>query len=101
MPKPISDAPPSTRTAPFMRLASLFFVLASGFLDQAGQALAPAELAPYRLRLDPVGRPQSEQVVEHVGAFANELGPVAANALDDRLDRFLAQFLGDLLAAAR
>src|SRR5205814_9031017 len=35
-----------------------------------------------------------------IGALAHELGLVAANALDQRLDRLFAQLLGDLLAAA-
>ena len=52
------------------------------------------------LGLTPSDGPQGQQVVEHVGAFADQLGPVAADAFDQRLDRFLAQLLGDLLAAA-
>ena len=39
-------------------------------------------------------------MIEHVGALADQLGLVAADALDHGLDRFLAQLLGDLLAAA-
>src|SRR6185437_11233275 len=43
--------------------------------------------------------PDYEEVVEHVGAFEDERGAVAAGGFDDRLDRFLAEFLRDLFAA--
>jgi hypothetical protein len=39
-------------------------------------------------------------VIEQVGAFGDQLRPVALDALDQRLDGFLAQLLGDLGAAA-
>ena len=51
-------------------------------------------------RLDADRRPQRQQVVEHVGALGHELGLVAADAFDQRLDRLFAELLGDLLAAA-
>src|SRR5262249_9220519 len=41
-----------------------------------------------------------EQVVEHVGALADQRGSVAAHPFDNRLDRLLAEFLGDLCLAA-
>src|SRR5581483_11053852 len=75
-------------------------VLARRLLCKAAQPFAAGELGPHSLGLDAACRPQGQQVVEHVGALAHELGLVAADALDQRLDRLLAQLLGDLLAAA-
>src|SRR5882762_9908821 len=74
--------------------------LAGGLFGDAGQSLAAGELSPHRLGLHVERGPQGQQVIQHVGAFADELGPIAADAFDQRLDRFLAQLLGDLLAAA-
>src|SRR5512143_468495 len=84
--------------APAPSLPSL--ALAGGLLGDARQALAAGELGPHRLGLDAKRCPQGQQVVEHVGAFTHELGPVATDAFNQRFDGFLAQLLGDLLAAA-
>src|SRR5689334_8934362 len=40
-------------------------------------------------------------MLQHVGALADQRGAVAANALDNGLDRLLAEFLRDLGLAAR
>src|SRR4029077_9042013 len=74
--------------------------LAGGLLGDARKSLAARQLGPYRLGLHTERRPQGQQVVENVGAFAHELGLVAADNFDQRLDGFLAQLLGDLLASA-
>src|SRR5882757_10768875 len=74
--------------------------LAGGLFGDAGQSLAAGELSPHRLGLHVERGPQGQQVIQHVGAFADELGLVAADAFDQRLDGFFAQLLGDLLAAA-
>src|SRR5881396_3861530 len=79
---------------------SPLLLLARGLLGYAGDALAACQLAPNRLGLHADCRPQGKQVIEHVGAFDHELGPVAADAFDQRLDGFLAQFFGNLLAPA-
>src|SRR5688572_30828159 len=74
--------------------------LAACLLGDARQAFAAGELGPYRLGLHAGRGPQGQQVVEQVGAFGDQLRPVALDALDERLDGFLAQLLGDLRAAA-
>ena len=40
-------------------------------------------------------------MIQHIGALADQRGAVAPDALDDRLDRLLAEFLCDLGLAAR
>ncbi len=75
-------------------------LLARGLLGNARQALAAGEFGPDGARLDADRSPQRQEVIKHVGALAHQLGLVAADALDQRLDGFLAQLLGDLLAAA-
>src|SRR5262249_57278786 len=44
--------------------------------------------------------PQSQEVIEQIGAFADEPSAVAANPFDEQLDCFLAELLRDLRPAA-
>src|SRR6185436_19235448 len=76
------------------------FLLARRLLGKRAQSLAACQLGPDGRRPDADRRPQGQQVVEQVGALADQLDLVAADALDQRLDRLLAELLGDLLAAA-
>src|SRR6188768_3638990 len=75
-------------------------LLARSLLGKPAQSLAACQLGPDGRRPDTGRRPKGQQVVEQVGALADQLGLVAADALDQRLDRLLAQLLGDLLATA-
>ena len=43
---------------------------------------------------------QHQQVIKHVGAFGDEMRLVLGERRDDRLDGFLAQFLGDARRSA-
>src|SRR5260370_17816049 len=79
---------------------ALSLALAGGLLGDARKSLAACQLGPDGLGFHAERRQQGQQMVEHVGAFAHELRPVAADAFDQRLDGFLAQLFGDLLAAA-
>ncbi len=49
-------------------------LLSACLLGDARQALAPRQLGPYGGRLHAGRRPQGQQVMEHVGAFAGQLG---------------------------
>ena len=69
----------------------------AGLFRDAADAFAarPARPRPSSGRDAGLG-PQHQQVVEQVGAFADQRGAVAAHRLDHRLDRLLAELLGDL-----
>src|ERR1700722_4148671 len=73
---------------------------AGGLLGQPTDAFAPLELGPDLVRADAGGGPGDGEMVEEVGTFADEPRLVLAHHLDHRLDRLLAQLLGDFGAAA-
>src|SRR6202030_3643376 len=76
------------------------WILPPAFLGDPGGAFAAREFAGDLGGRNPDRRPQHEKMVENIGALADERGAVAPDALDDRLDGFLAELLRDLGGAA-
>src|SRR6266404_316548 len=82
-----------------MEGSSLVSVLAVlSFLD-ARHALALGQGLPDLGRLQLAMGPEDEEMIEEIGGFRRQLLFLAPHSLDDRLDRLLAQFLGDLFRA--
>src|SRR5580704_6075155 len=68
-------------------------------LGDAEQAFAPLHLLPYLARAHAGGRPHHDEIVEEIGALAHDGIAVAVDRVDDDLDRFFGELLGDLGAA--
>src|SRR5262249_26780221 len=65
-------------------------------LGDAEEALAPLHLLPDVLRIDTRVRPEDDEVVKEVGAFAHHGVAVAIQRVDDDLECFLAELLRHL-----
>src|SRR5579872_251785 len=64
------------------------------------RAFASRQLRPHVGRRHAGIRPQHQEMIEEIGALADDARAVGAYRLDDQLDRLLAELLGDLRRAA-
>src|SRR5579863_342921 len=77
-----------------IRIASA--ALARRFFVEARLTGARAKFGLDLVEADAAGMQHNQQVIEHVGRFADQTRFILADRGDDRLDRFFAEFLGAL-----
>ena len=94
-------SPRSVMSAPSRSAGSRVPLLARLLLGNSRDALTPRQFGRHIGRADPGRRPHHQQMIQHIGALADQRGAVAPGALDDRLDRLLTEFLRDFGLAAR
>src|ERR1700758_1102794 len=69
-------------------------------LLESGDAFAARQLGGNISGGHSGGGPQHQQMIEQIGALADECGRVLSNTLDDRFNRLLTELLSNLRPAA-